>query len=104
VASLPTLAASGAAETATTGATIAGGCTSETKTAGAAVAGGSASETNPESESTPVAVLPVLLAGSGPERTIKESGRRVKGIFTPASVELETDPTLTPSSHGVKSI
>ena len=64
VASLPTVA-SRAAETAITGATIAGGCTSETKTvgaavaggctsetktAGAAVAGGPTSETNPESE------------------------------------------------------
>ena len=94
VASLPT-AAWRAGETAIAGATA---------TTGATTAGGCTSETNPESESMPVAVLPVLLAGSGPERTRKESGRRVKGIFAPASVELETDPTFTPTSHGVKSI
>ena len=98
VASLPT-AARRAGETATTGANTTGATTT-----GAATAGGCASETNPESESMPAAVLPVLSAGLGPERTRKESGRRVKGIFTPACVELEIAPTYTPTSHGVKSI
>ena len=51
---------------------------------------GCASETNPESKSMSATVLTVLLAGLGPERTRKVSGRRVKGIFAPACVELET--------------
>ena len=88
VASLSTLAAADAIGTTTLGAIDGEACTSET---------------NPESESTPAAVLSVLLACLDSEMTRKESGRRVKGIFL-CLVELGTDPTFMLALHHVKLI
>jgi len=81
-----------------------GGETGETTTVGAAVAGGT-SEMNHDSWSAPLAALSAsLLTLGSPERMSQESGRGVGGMFTPAFVEADVDPTFTPRSDGVKVI
>jgi len=81
-----------------------GGETGETTTVGAAVADGT-SEMNHDSWSAPLAALSAsLLTLGSPERMSQESGRGVGGMFTPAFVEADVDPTFTPRSDGVKVI